>query len=332
MRSTGVLLFVGLAAVSGLLAAQTDSDYSVPRTEYGQPDFQGVWNFASNIPMERPTKYAELEALSSEQVAKNQEDAVATFESQIASGFGVGGYNSYWYERAGRGDNLRTSLIVYPPDGKIPAVVEGAYYQLGSLGVDIPGERPMRALFGGISKEGPEDRGLSERCIMGFNSGPPFVPSGYNNNVQFFQHKDTVVIMTEMVHDARIVPLDGTPHIDDGIRQWTGDSRGFWEGDTLVVETRNFTGMSQSFKPTPYGDDYDKVITERFTRVNADTMSYEFTIDDPGTFTDKLTAVIPMSLVDGLLYEYACHEGNYGMTNTLRGARWEETNLVSEAN
>ena len=132
-----------------------------------------------------------------------------------------------------------------------------------------------------------------------------------------------------MVHDARIVPLDDTPHIDDGIRLWTGDSRGYWEGDTLVVETRNFTGLSQSFKPSPYGDDYNKVITERFARVDPYTMSYEFTLNDPGTFTDEITARIPMSLVDGQLYEYACHEGNYGMTNTLRGARWEEANETS---
>jgi hypothetical protein len=187
----------------------------------------------------------------------------------------------------------------------------------------------MRALFGGLSKDGPEDRGLSERCLVGFNSGPPFVPSGYNNNVQFIQHENTIVIFTEMVHDARIVPLDGRPHIDDGIRQWSGDSRGYWDGDTLVVETRNFTGLIQSFKPTPYGDDYDKIITERFTRVDPYTMSYEFTIEDPGTFTDKIMGRIPMSLVDGLLYEYACHEGNYGMTNTLRGARWEEANVDS---
>lgn len=329
MRSTRILVFAVVAIASGLAIAQADSDYTVPRTEYGQPDFQGVWNFASNIPMERPEQYAEIEVLNAAETAKNQAAAVDLFEQNVAGGNGVGGYNSYWYERAGRGDNLRTSLIVYPLDGRIPAVVEGAYYQLGSLGIDIPGERPMRALFGGISKEGPEDRGLSERCIMGFNSGPPFVPSGYNNNVQFFQHKDTVVIMTEMVHDARIVPLNDSPHIDDDIRQWTGDSRGYWESDTLVVETRNFTGLSQSFKPSPYGDDYDKVITERFTRVDPYTMSYEFTIDDSGTFTDKITAQIPMSLVDGLLYEYACHEGNYGMTNTLRGARWEDSNVNS---
>ncbi|MBT70524.1 MAG: hypothetical protein CMQ15_00555 [Gammaproteobacteria bacterium] len=309
--------------------AQPGSDYVVPRTEYGQPDFQGVWNFASNIPMERPNQYVDQEYLSEEEVAENQERAVQTFEQGLSSGPGVGGYNSYWYERAGRGDNLRTSLIVYPENGKIPEVVEGAYYQLGSLGVDIPGERPMRALFGGISKDGPEDRGLSERCIVGFNAGPPFVPSGYNNNVQFIQHEDTIVIMTEMVHDARIVPLDDTPHIDDSIRQWSGDSRGYWEGETLVVETRNFTGISQSFKPVPYGDDYDKIITERFTRVDLSTMSYEFTLDDPGTFTDKIVGRIPMSLVDGLLYEYACHEGNYGMMNTLRGARWEESNLTA---
>ena len=186
----------------------------------------------------------------------------------------------------------------------------------------MPGTRPVRYTVGGIAKDGPEDRGLSTRCLVGFNSGPPFTPSLYNNNVQIFQSRDTAVIMTEMIHDARIVPLGDRPQLDDDIRLWSGDSRGYWDGDTLVVETKNFNGLRQTFNST--GANADMVLTERFTRVAYDTVNYEFTIDDPSTFTDKITAIVPMIKVGGLLYEYACHEGNYGMFNILRGARVEE--------
>jgi hypothetical protein len=183
-------------------------------------------------------------------------------------------------------------------------------------------------VVGGIAKDGPEDRGISERCLVGFNAGPPFTPNLYNNNVQIVQNRDTVVIMTEMIHDARIVPLDGRAHIDDTIRQWSGDSRGYFDGDTLVVETRNFNDLTQSFGV--YGSSLNKVLTERFTRVDVYTVNYEFTIDDPSTFKDKITAMVPMAKVDGLMYEYACHEGNYGMLNTLRGARMEERRALEE--
>ena len=147
------------------------------------------------------------------------------------------------------------------------------------------------------------------------------MPSSYNNNVQIIQHRDHVVIVTEMIHDARIVPLNAGPKLHDDIRLWSGDSRGHWDGDTLVVETRNFNGLTQSFTTSPNGDSYDKLLTERFTRVDAATIEYEFTVDDPSTFSDKITVMVPMTKVDGLLYEYACHEGNYGMDGTLTGGR-----------
>lgn len=204
----------------------------------------------------------------------------------------------------------------------MPETVEGVAVQIGGLGPDEPGTRPVRMIVGGIAKDGPEDRGLSERCLVGFNAGPPFAPSLYNNNVQIIQNRDHVVIMTEMIHDARIVPLDGRDHIDDNIRQWSGDSRGYWDGDTLVVETKNFNDLTQSF--SYFGTSYDKILTERFTRVDAYTVNYEFTVDDPSTFKDKFTALVPMAKVDGLMYEYACHEGNYGMKNILRGERMAE--------
>ena len=305
--------------------AFAQTDYVLPRTEYGHPDLQGVWNFASHTPVQRAQRYRNREFLTAEEDEENRLQSISAFEARAESHFdGVGGYNSFWYERAAIGYDLRTSLITYPADGRLPDLVEGAILQRGGVSGDIPGQRPVRFVVGGISKDGPEDRGLSERCIAGFNAGPPFMPSSYNNNVQIIQHRDHVVIMTEMIHDARIVPLSDGLQLHDNIRLWSGDSRGYWDGETLVVETRNFNGLTQSFLASPYGDSYDKLLTERFTRVDAATVEYEFTIDDPGTFTDKITVMVPMTKVDGLLYEYACHEGNYGMTNMLRGARLEE--------
>jgi hypothetical protein len=318
------LCFSALAAaglsVSVTVVQAQDSDYVVPRTEYGQPDLSGVWNFSSFVPMQRPRQFADKEFLTPEDIAAIANQTEAGLEA--LNNIGVGGYNTFWVEHAGRGDNTRTSLITYPEDGRVPETVEGVPVQVGGLGPDEPGIRPVRMTVGGIAKDGPEDRGLSERCIVGFNSGPPFTPNLYNNNVQLVQSKDHVVIMTEMIHDARIVPLDGRDHIDDSIRQWSGDSRGYWDGDTLVVETRNFNDLTQSF--SVFGSSLDKVLTEKFTRVDEFTVDYEFTVEDPSTFKDKITVLLPMAKVDGLMYEYACHEGNYGMVNILRGERMEE--------
>lgn len=310
-----VTLSVAQAAV-----AQAADDYEVPRTDWGQPDLQGVWNFSSTIPMARPRQFGDREYMTEEEAAALAAMTEAGYEA--LNNDGVGGYNTFWVESAGLGDNLRTSLITYPTNGQLPAMVEGTEIQIGGLGPDFRGTRPVRATVGGIGKDGPEDRGLSERCIVGFNSGPPFTPSMYNNNIQIIQNKDHVVIITEMVHDARIVPLEKSVHIDDEIRLWTGDSRGHWEGDTLVVETRNFNDLTQSF--SVFGSAKDKLLTEKFTRVGPYTVNYEFTVDDPSTFKDKIVARVPMGKVDGLMYEYACHEGNYGMTNILRGERMAE--------
>jgi hypothetical protein len=270
--------------------------------------------------MTRPRQFGDREYMTEEEAQALA--AMSEKQYEALNNDGVGGYNTFWVESAGRGDNLRTSLITYPVNGQLPQMVEGTQVQIGGLGPDFKGTRPVRATVGGVGKDGPEDRGLSERCIVGFNSGPPFTPSMYNNNIQIVQNKDTVVIITEMIHDARIVPLDNRPHVDDSIRLWTGDSRGYWEGDTLVVETRNFNDLTQSF--SVFGDAYDKVLTEKFTRVDEYTVDYEFTVDDPSTFKDKIVARVPMSKVDGQMYEYACHEGNYGMTNILRGERLAE--------
>ena len=210
---------------------------------------QGVWSFANSTPLQRPARFGTREFLTPEEVeadfisqkealeAANAREAELVANPQAPAAGSVGGYNSFWFEGAGVGENVRTSLIVYPPDGRLPARVEGAAIHRANLGDDVPGERPVLAIFGGIAKDGPEDRGLSERCLVGFNAGPPFSGGGYNANVQIFQNKDHAVIMTEMVHDARIVPLDGRGHVDEDLQFWSGDSRGYWEDDTLVVVT-----------------------------------------------------------------------------------------------
>ena len=335
MNSKILLVFSLLTAFSGAVLAQSGKDYEAPRTQWGQPDLQGVWNFSSDVPMQRPERYGTQQFLTAEEIEERraQIERGRQAADEAAARLNVnpdappetdnpGGYNDFWFETAGLGDVVRTSHIVYPEDGRIPAAVEGAKRQFGGLGPDIPSDRPVRFVVGGIAKSGPEDRGLSERCIVGFNSGPPFTPSLYNNNMQIFQSQDTAVIMTEMINDARIVPLVEKPELNDDIRLWSGDSRGYWDGDTLVVETGNFNGMRQSFGSV--GHNHEALLTERFTRTAYDTVEYEFTIDDPATFTDSITAVVPMIKVAGQIYEYACHEGNYGMVNTLRGARVEE--------
>ncbi len=335
MNAKPALLVSILFASINLALAQTSDNYVAPRTEWGQPDLQGVWNFNSSTPLERPERFESREFLTPEEFeqdrlsqARRRAEADAAEAELVVDpeappvGESTGGYNNFWYESAAIGENVRTSLIVYPPNGRMPDRVEGAAVHTANLGPDVEGERPVLAVFGGIGKDGPEDRGLSERCLIGFNAGPPFTGGGYNANVQIFQSQDHAVIMTEMVHDARIVPLGEKPALDEDIRLWTGDSRGYWEGETLVVQTQNFTDLVPSF--SRFGNAKNKTLTERFTRVNAITIDYEWTLEDPSTFSDKITAIVPMTKVGGQLYEYACHEGNYGMQNILRGERMEE--------
>lgn len=315
---------LSVAAAISATAYAADSNYIAPRNEYGQPNLRGVWNFSSNTPLERPAKYANQEFLSEDDVTRMREEALAEIAASDgnSSQGGVGGYNQFWIEGTPLEDNRRTSLIIDPPDGRMPKRVEGAPVAYGGLGPDYKGERPVRVTVGGIGKDGPEDRGLSERCLLGFNSVPPFMPSMYNNNVELFQNGDHFVIFNEMIHEARIVPIDGRPHLPDNVEQWTGDSRGYWDGDTLVVETRNFTDKTQSFRGT--GISKNMKLTERFTRVADNQVNYEFTVDDPKAFEGPVTVLVPMAKMEEQLYEYACHEGNYGMVNILRGQRVEE--------
>ena len=326
-RINSLVLALLLGGSSLSLFAQ---DYEAPRTEWGQPDLQGVWNWSSNVPMQRPSEYGERQFLTQEEVeefARRRAAADAGSDAALNIEGVDGSYNDFWIENQGIGGNIRTSHIVYPEDGRLPEVQEGVVEQQGVYGGITTGEtRPVRITAGGIGADGPEDRGLSERCIIGFNAGPPFVPSLYNNNVQIFQNRDTAVLLTEMIHDARVVPLfdskEAFDNLDDDIRFYTGDSKGYWDEDTLVVVTQNFNGLSASFGQS--GTSYNKVLTERFTRVDPFTVDYEFTVDDPATYTDSFTGVVSMTKVAGLLYEYGCHEGNYGMVNILRGARVEE--------
>jgi len=316
---SSLILFVFSCLLTALVAAA--DAYQAPRTEWGKPDLQGVWNFSSNVPMQRPTQYDERQFLTDQEIADvlaRRAEADANSDSALPIPGVDESYNDFWIENAGIGDTLRTSHIIYPTDGRLPDLVEGAVTQFGNSG--------------STAINGPEDRGLSERCLVGFNAGPPFVPSLYNNNVQIFQNEDHVVLRTEMIHGARIVPgfdsNDARPMLDEKLRLWSGDSRGHWDGDTLVVVTNNFNGQTRSFRGA--GTSLGKVLTERLTRVGPYTVDYEFSIDDPVTYSDKITAIVSMTKVAGLLYEYACHEGNYGMENILRGARVQEA-LAEEA-
>ena len=336
------LLGAAPAAVVLLVFATAAAGQTTARTPDGQPDLQGVWDFRTMTPLERPEgqeqaflteeEAAALEAGASARRDELLEPSAVRTEPLPAGGGGlaVGGYNDFWLDYGTNviGDR-RTSLVIDPPDGRLPALTpEGeALRQEGSLWEDLPIGRPVRVRSAGVGSDDPEDRGLAERCLVGFNSGPPMMPSGYNNNMQLFQTRDHVVILNEMVHDARIIPLDGRPHLPDSVRQWMGDSRGYWDGDTLVVETTNLTEHTGSFEPSAMqaiGTGLTVTLTERFRRLNPDTLLYEYTVDDPTIFTRPFTVAVPMRRNDEPLFEYACHEGNYGLLNILRGARAKE--------
>jgi len=327
-----VVIGVGFLT-SGQVAGQAPSagakakTYTPARTVDGQPDLQGVWDFRSGTPLERPAEFAGKEFLTDTEVAayeaeiartRNQDrrdqDARGKVNGEETTGDVARAYNDFWWDFGKKVVGThRTSLIVDPPDGKIPALTDAAKKRAA----ERTALRERIAL-------GPEDRGISERCIMGFNAGPPMLPSAYNNNMQLVQSKDTVVILNEMVHNARVIPLDGRPHTD--IPQWSGDSRGHWEGNTLVVDTVNF------YDETSFPNSNPKLrVTEKFTRVGPDTLLYEFTANDPATWTRPWTAQVPMVKSSQNLYEYACHEGNYGMFNLLSAARSSDKSAAEAA-
>ena len=321
VRTTAALMFFFASILVGTpIAIQAQE---IPLTTWGAPNLNGVWDFRTVTPLERPAVFADREKLTEEEAAALEAGA-ALVQSAIdrpPPKGSVGAYNAFWLDFGTTvGENRRTSLIVDPPDGQLPPLGEDVGSQFGSLDTDLPGTRPVRIRSAGIGADGPEDRGLAERCLMGFNSGPPMMPSAYNNNMQLFQSSDYVVILNEMVHDARVIPLDSGTNLPEQIRQWMGDSRGHWEGNTLVVETRNFTDKTGSFDLSALS----LRLTERFTRIGEETLLYEYTVQDPVTFTRPFTVALPMKRSNVPIFEYACHEGNYGMVNLLSGARTAE--------
>ena len=321
-----VFVFVALSAVA--IAQSDPAKQTPPRGSNGRPDLQGVWNFASATPLQRPQRLADKAFFTQEEAAELAARAASRrpWDAPPPDG-SVGAYNQFWWDRGLPVADRRTSLIVDPADGRVPSLTPQTIRQVGSTERHVPGRLPVRYRIGGTGADGPEERGLAARCLMGYNAGPPMLPGGYNNNMQMFQTPDHVVILNEMVHDARVIPLDNSPHLSNDVRQWHGDSRGRWDGDTLVVETRNFSEKTASFDPSALqalGTGTTLRLTERFTRLSEDTLLYEYTVDDPTTFTQPFTVALPMRQSQGLVYEYACHEGNYGMVNALSGARAEE--------
>lgn len=292
----------------------TAKSWTPPRTPEGQPDLQGYWTNITITPLQRPANLAgkefftpaEAEAYEKQVVSQTNRDRRDGNAAQDVSR----AYNDFWWDSGTKVvKTLRTSLVIDPPDGRIPAMVPGANQRLAAR---LQGR-------GGRAYDGPESRPLAERCILWATAGPPMVPSFYNNNYQIIQNAGYVVILVEMIHDARIIPIDNRPHLPGGVRQWLGNSVGHWEGNTLVVETTNFTDKT-NYQSTSQ----EMTLTERFTRTDQDTLMYEFTVNDPTTYVRPWTAQIPMSKTDGPILEYACHEGNYAMTNVLSGARAEE--------
>ena len=319
-------LTVALLAISALAqsapppkAASTSKAWTPPRTAYGQPEIEGIWSNASIVPLERPKELEGKAFFTPEEKAAYEKKIFARSSRDKTPAAGsVGTYNDFWWDAdSKRAVNFRTSLIVDPPDGKIPPLTPEAQRK-------VQADRQYAAKH---PADGPEDRALMERCLLFPTTGPPMLPSFYNNSVfgalttnyQIVQTPDYVVVLVELNHDVRIIPLDARPHIPAGIPQWLGNSRGHWEGNSLVVDTTNFTDKTK-FR----GADGNLHLTERFTRIAADTLLYEFTMDDPTAFTKPWKGEVPMIASQGPLYEHACHEGNYGLAGILGGARAEE--------
>jgi hypothetical protein len=309
-----VLVAVLLSAtlVAGQAPSTAAKNWTPPRTPDGQPDLQGIWTNATMTPFERPAELAGKQVFTEAEAAAYEKQALQTANADRRDGTveaDVGrAYNEFWRERGGIVPTRRTSLVVDPPDGKIPPLTPEAERSAAAR-ADYRRLHPA---------DGPEDRALAERCILWASAGPPMLPTGYNSNYQIVQTPGYVVILIEMIHDARIIPLDGRPHLGQNIRHWMGDSRGRWEGNTLVVDTTNFSDK------TAFRGASEKLhLTERFTRAGEETLMYEFTVND-ASFTRPWTAQVPMTKTEGPIFEYACHEGNYGMTNLLAGARLQE--------
>jgi hypothetical protein len=312
--------FALLAATA--LSAQNKAAWKMPRTADGHPDLQGIWNNSTRTPLERPPEFAAKPTLTDaeakvweqkEHQAWQELDGTSEGPLHKTKGSeGTGAYNVLFYDMGSglaRVDGVkRTSMVIDPPDGKIPPMMPAARER-----------NPGRSASLGNVK----DRGLSERCIYVSMVGPPMLPTLYNNNYQIVQTPDSLMIMAEEIHDVRIVHMNAQ-HAPENVRQWLGDSVGHWEGDTLVVETTNFTGQTH-FR----GSSKDLKVTERFTRTDANTIVYKATLEDPSTWTKPWTVELPFAAAPGPIYEYACHEGNYAIEDILAGARKAEAEEAS---
>jgi hypothetical protein len=321
-----ILLVVGLVLTAVPLSAQAQTavadKWTAPRTPTGHPDLQGLWTTQTFTPLQRPARYAGREFLTDQEAAEltklltqegvdplagtifaaNDEERRDRIHQTDPTHYN----NAVWLTTNQRKalSSRRTSLIVDPPDGKIPPLTPEGQQRAAD----------RRAASGFDSYE---NRPLQERCVVWTHEGPPMLPPPYNDVYQILQTPGYVVVFRELAtNPPRIIPTDGRPHISEKIRQWAGDSRGRWEGDTLVVETTHFND-----KTAFQGASAALHVVERFTRVSADKILYRFTVDDPTTWTKPWSAEIPMMQTEGRPYEYACHEGNYGIVNTLRGAR-----------
>ena len=319
------LVLFALAPLPGLAQSNGNGDGTAMRTPDGQPHISGVYTFRTLTPLERPAALEGRETLDPEEAAQfeaserirlnrdlfDPETGAPSAGYQSRAEGGVLSYNEFWYERGVElTSDKRTALIVDPPDGRIPYTDEHR-----------EARRVRRLNLRNGFADHYTDRSLSDRCILGFNAGPPMTAASYNNNVHILQTPGFVTIVNEMVHNARIIPIDDTPR--HGLRQWSGESRGHWDGETLVVETYNFI-TETSLR----GSSKDTHVIERFRRLDPDTVVYEFTVEDPNNLTAPWTAMMPLRRTDGPLFEYACHEGNIGMHGIMAGARLKGTQRV----
>ncbi len=296
--------------------------YTPPRTADGQPDLQGFWTNTTYTPLERP-KDVNREFFTKEEAVEIQKRAAEAEGEQTEPGTILDvhyDFTQFGLDRnqGGLALNLRTSLVVDPPDGKIPPMT--------AQGQKRTAERAEARKRMGGATDAVQNQSYSVRCILMDRDGPPMLAGAYNNNYQIVQTPGQVMILVEMLHGVRIIPLDGRPHLPPNVRQWLGDSRGHWEGETLVVETTNFTD-----KTAFQGSSENMRLTERFTRMDEGTMRYQFTVDDPATWAKPWSAEVPWKKTIGPLFEHACHEGNYGLYNTLAGARVEDKKAAEEA-
>ena len=312
MKAKSITLLVVIPAIllAGNVISQTDSSYN-QRTPWGDPDISGMWSYASLTPLQRPERLGEKEFYTPEEAAQ----IFANTQQDVADRPGdVGSYNYQWFDRGEVSADFRTSLIVEPSNGRLP-VNEAT----------IASQRERAEYLREHSADSWMDRTNWDRCIT--YHGVPAISSGYNNSYHIVQNQDFVAIHVEMIHDVRIIPIDGRPQLHDNIRQWNGDSRGYWDGDTLVVRTANYSDKTRHRFPSSR----NTIAVERFRRVGEDMIDYSFTIEDPTVYDQSWTAVRPMPrLADYKQYEYACHEGNYAMTYILRGARAEEARALEQ--